>query len=321
MAISTSLSRATYCGGNAAYVHENMQKLRQHLLDVGLQEIIPDSNPYYDASESGTDSQVPTTINTDSNWMYFSLTDPGQTDLPIYLGFRVRFRYGYNSNATHHADRYFIQPMVTTGLDGDTPSVVGALTGRSNEVGNNNPNAGYFTLQTSTNSNFDVIRFSPGCLLIAFMVNHSRASGSNWSGYWAPYEAGCFLYLERIGDVCHVLLDTATHQSLNNVDSTYAQSNIIRANNIVTTLLAGIESPAGLIKTSNGVKVVAPVYSQNPAGDVVPLSKIFSVEKSGLVDGQILTLDFTGVSKRYMYLTLPSTRPYAEDRGWLFEWE
>lgn len=304
---------------NALTAHEEMKRLRNMLLAVGLEELqTPES---YDASEDSDESDVPTTDGGRSKYMYFAFTDEMQAEAPIYIGIRLSFDKYFSTGSPA---KRVMEGMVSREMVDGAPSDSGALftfpTGGTT-LSNNN---GVLAPLTSQG---DFVSYSNGTLFIAFGTNSQNQIAPSYSSSIGPKKCSLFMVLARTGKNVSVFMDRrGFHNGANNnVTVTVLPASLVSpfTNTYVNDSLIVFQR-AGHVLFDGGTPVVAPIFGRDEYDNATPLQGVYTIPaaaQNGLTTGQIIRLDFTGEEKDYLYFHSPSVIPNTADQGWLIEWE
>lgn len=311
MAVSTlTISAGTV--NTAAGMHEYMKEIRSHLLAVGMAEITTASS--YDASETGSDSQVPF-VNTGqdnqkSNWMHFAFTDSRQADQPIVVSFRTCYGPYFNSYLVTGTYRYpgaAVGVRISKGVDlsgeplgavlhtNATPSVT---------TSNNNGQLSYSGIDKGS-----YVRYT-GESLTMFIALDSATSPT------AGSRGVVQLHLERsLGDDFAASPMTAMHTKVSQ-EVFYSLGAIVHSSTNLFTRAAG---QAGLI--DNGAATVAQAYYIGNDLSLIPFKRMFTVSESISVSPAIVNLDFSGVEKPYLFLKENAQLSHTPGTATIYEWE
>lgn len=308
---------------NAVTAHEEMKRLRNMLLAVGLEELqTPES---YDASEGSDESDVPTTEGGRSKYMYFAFTDDMQAEAPIYIGVRLAFDYYFNTHSTGKRLRRVMEAMVSRTLVDGVPTDIGALFSFS--AGGQSTSSADRAVMGPLTSHGDFVKFSNGTLFIAFGANAQQQS-SVTSQYWGPAKCSLFMILARTGKNVSVFMDRRRGTSnpnfpQNDTETVLPAALVSPFSNTYVDKDNSIFTRAGDIFFDGGTPVVAPIFGRDEYDNAVPLSGVYTIPVGARIDlttGHVLRLDFTGEEKDYLYFHSPSVVPSSADQGWLIEW-
>lgn len=319
MATAVGPVRLGFPAADAETVHEEMLKLRDMLVSVGLMEM--QTSASYDTSEESDSSGVPTETNGRSKYMYFAFTDSLQGVAPVFLGVRISYAKYFNTHATVGLDRYVMELMVTRVMDGDFPSDAGALFSY--------PPGGYSANNSSPNgpraasvpivSKGDYAKYDGSTLFLAFGVDSNRVgTASNSEGV---ARCSAFALLSRVGMNVLAVLDTrGWTDSENQSVAPYLFTSPFA--NTRTNMSDGYVR-AGHFKFDGGRPVVAPIYGLDEHGSPTPIQGVYTIPQGvalPLESTQLIRLDFSGEELDYMYFDASTLRPGSSDLGWLVEW-
>lgn len=327
MATAIGPVRSGFPRANAATAHEEMKRLRNMLLAVGLEELqTPES---YDASEDSDESDIPTAEGGSSKYMYFAFTDPAQAEAPIYIGIRVKCDKYFNTSSSTVSR--VMEVMVSRVLEDGIPSDSGAV--RSFPPGGYSTSTSNRGLLTNRTSQGDYAAYFGGTLFVAFGVNAQQQTNEG-NG---PQKCSLFLIISRVGQCAVVVLDR--RGTPREIDRVLHGANSTISYNVpyMPALPAILSSPfsnvyhnderiterSGGVLFDGGVPVIAPVYGYDEYGAAHPLEGIYTIPSGSqlsLSTGQTMKLDFTGEEKDYLYVYTPSVVPSSHDQGWLIEW-
>jgi len=318
MAIATS--QMSMANGSQSDGHNMMVEIRRLLLEVGLQEIIRDDS--YDASESGSVDQVPTTTGAYSRWMVFGFSDSHQQNHPVTIRFRVGYRAMGSTGTSYYL--YRIQLQVSEGVN-DAGGVDGRNFASASGSGYSSNSSHSYLGQGSHAGTF--VRYTGDSLTFIFGLKGLNMSSSG------RYRVSSFLHLERLRDMNGAVISgfSGIADSDNFSSSTGGAYNTQiyypSAENSVgarSDLMSRAGGQLGLMEA--GQPVIAPLFTWSYTEDkVLPMRRAYSVSKSVLNGNDVLTvtLDFTGEEKKYLIVD-PEALGYYPDLStcaWVFEWE
>lgn len=328
MAFAVGPVRSGFPRANAATAHDEMKRLRNMLLAVGLEELqTPES---YDASEGSDESDVPTAAGQVSKYMYFAFTDPAQADAPIYIGVRLKHDRYFNTHNNSGLTRV-MEVMVSRILEEGIPSDAGAV--RSFPRGGFSDSSGNRGRLVNRTSQGDYAAYLGNTLFVAFGVNAQQQADT----VTGPLKCSLFLIISRVGNCAVAVLDRIGHTRA--VDRAYYGYESIYSSIVpyIPAISAMLTSPfsnvyhdderfadrTGGVMFDGGVPVVAPVYGYDEYGMPHPLEGIYTIPSGSqlsLSTGQTMRLDFTGEEKDYLYVEANSVVPSNSSQGWLVEW-
>lgn len=323
MTFAVGPARLGFPRADAATAHDEMKRLRNMLLAVGLEELqTPES---YDASEGSDESDVPTTRGGRSKYMYFAFTDEMQAEGPIYIGIRLSYAQYFNTYAGSGIDVRVMEALVSRSMEEGIPTSDGALFSFSPGGTSLNAGVGVGALGPRT-SQGDFVKFSSGCLFVAFGANAQQQMGQS-ANYWGPLKCSLFMVLVRTGKTVSAFMDRRGYLmgSSGTVTQTVLPADLVSPfTNAFIGRPVSVFSRAGHVLFDGGTPVVAPIFGRNEYDNAIPLQGVYTIPaaaQNGLTTGQIMRLDFTGEEKDYLYFHSPSVIPNTTDQGWLIEWE
>lgn len=300
----------------------------------------------------GADSQLVNVPGTVSPWLVYAFSDPAQTDYPITISIALRYqRAGNGNNSTGYA--FLPCFRISEGVTSD-----GTPIGRTIE--NIPVDASSYLTSGSTDLVFrlraslgDFCRYTGDSLTFFFGTNGMYLPDSSANGaISSAYE----IHIERRRSAVDGTIQSGFNGLVQPIragpSGGFAPffpsgADCYRNTHVQNTPLAFVrlESPPYYLGVGNlnrasgdvvlsdaGTPVVAPIFVQDANGRLTSLRRMFSIPMvPGKTDGTILTFDFVGEERPYLYRTFPGTY-YGATSGVharyaipplaaLFEWE
>lgn len=310
-------ARLGFPRADAATVHDEMKRLRNLLLAVGLEELqTPES---YDASEGSDESGIPTVHGEQSKYMYFAFTDAMQVEAPVYFGICIFFNHYFNTYSTSPS-LYVMNIMVSRAIEDGIPHKGDALFSfQPGGVSTSNGGGKRSTLYGKTSLG-DYVKYDGTTLFVSFGLDAHEVSIS--TSEEAVPRCSAFILLSRVGRNLVAVLDS---RGYTNTPWTLATLHLFTAplSNIRSTNGASF-ARAGGFKYEAGVPIVAPVYGLDEYGVIGTLKGIYTIPSTMETppeNGKFIRLSFSGEERVYIYVKPSTLCPGSTDQGWLIEWQ
>ncbi|MDY0046064.1 MAG: hypothetical protein RBS10_01470 [Thauera propionica] len=283
----------------AAGAHLNMVQVRGMLLGAGLTQVAVAGG--YDATETGTDAQVPLTsaVNTYSAPMWFAFSDALQSSYPVYIrvdvGYGDYWRPGYTTNYGY-AVRLTVSDSIA--LDGFAKEVDGliAASGVSAAVAGNLVSDGSFC------------QFRNGSLTIIHGFNSRGANAS-----YPRSHIFAHVYRGPTGEIA--MIDQDISASVATRAHTYRVfSKIGDAQFETPHAFSRFAGTSGF--SIRGVGVASPVvFRRETTGDIEPIPGVFTFPGTETDLFNNVTLDFTGEERTYRVIATKAGAMYPGYSG------
>ena len=277
----------------AAGAHLNMVQVRSMLLGAGLTQVAVSGG--YDATETGTDAQVPLTsaVNTYSAPMWFAFSDALQSSYPVYIrvdvGYGDYWRSGYTTSYGY-AVRLTVSDSIA--LDGFAKEVDGLITisASTSVVSGNFVSDGSFC------------QFRNGSLTIIHGFN-SRGSNINYP------RSHIFAHVYRgpTGEIAMIVQDIST-----TVGALHTYRVFSKIGDAQFQTPHAFDRFAGTSGFSiRGVGVASPVvFRREATGDIEPIPGVFTFPGTETDMFNNVTLDFTGEERTYRVIATKAGAVY-----------
>ena len=303
---------------------------------------------------AGASSQLSYTLGSHSPWLAYNFSDADQATYPITVWVSVKCVLAGNAAGIGYGNAVHTPCFrVSEGVDGSGTAlgrVVENIVVSDGSVTNSSPPDECVMLRSAFSAG-SFCRYDADTLTLIFGANGMRMGGSN-SGYQAgPYSA-LELHIERRRSPIDGAVQSgyagmvqplrsgpgpmfSSRMPGSIADSTITNTPVVfvRLESSPPFVSVGNHSRSGGVATTSdvGTPIVAPIYYQSSDGHPASLARMFTIPLvSGASTGQIMSLDFSGTLRPYLYHALPgsyvsSTAPplyhQSPALGFLFEWE
>lgn len=342
--VPTNYTHQTRAGGHAIMVAVDTMLKALGLTPVAF-------TGAYDPA--GANTQLPDTSGGQSAWMAYDFSDTAQATHPITLSVALRYQRAGNSAGVSYGNHVYLPCFcVSEGVDS-----VGAPLGRyvqniprdAGGVMNTSYTDDCFRIRASVG---DFGRYTGDSLTFFFGTNGMSFPGSTL--YSSAISSAFELHIERRRSAVDGTIQSGFTGLVQPVRpapsgsfagyfpaganaflSSYVPSTPLTFARLDSspgylTVSGAMRSGGGLVLNDAGAPIVAPVFYRDADGKPTSMRGMFTIPVvAGATDGEILSLDFSGALKPYLYRTFPGsyfTAGSPAEYGHpplaaLFEWE